>query len=127
MTVGQQSQQKTIHQILLSDHNVTDLLSDRWNPLPELSYFLRNFLRRFRTVCSDSLRTENVRSNRDQRPPAYLLLLASVRTGRRRGSLLSAGTQRQNDWQPGIGFSFADAGFEVTVKCFRNQLRIIYE
>jgi hypothetical protein len=50
MTVGQQSQQKTIHQILLPDHNVTDLLPERWNPLAQLSYFLRNFLRRFHTV-----------------------------------------------------------------------------
>jgi hypothetical protein len=55
MTVGQQSQQKTIHQILLPDHNVTDLLPERWNPLAQFSYFLRNFLRRFHTVCSDSL------------------------------------------------------------------------
>src|SRR5882724_2740687 len=70
MTVGQQSQQKTIHQILLLDHNVTDLLPDRRNPLAQLSYFLRNFLRRFHTVCSDSLGSENVRSNRDQLPPA---------------------------------------------------------
>jgi hypothetical protein len=45
MTVGQQSQQKTIHQILLPDHNVTDLLPERWNPLAQLSYFLCNFLR----------------------------------------------------------------------------------
>ena len=55
MTVGQQSQQKTIHQILLPDHNVTDLLPERWNPLAQFSYFLRNFLRRFHTVCSDIL------------------------------------------------------------------------
>jgi hypothetical protein len=30
-------------------------LPERWNPLAQLSYFLRNFLRRFHTVCSDSL------------------------------------------------------------------------
>jgi len=34
---------------------VTDLLPERWNPLAQLSYFLRNFLRRFHTVCSDIL------------------------------------------------------------------------
>jgi hypothetical protein len=45
MTVGQQAQQKTIHQILLPDHNVTNLLPERWNPLTQISYFLRNFLR----------------------------------------------------------------------------------
>ena len=50
MTVGEQSQQKTIHQILLPDDNVTDLLAERRNPLAQLSYFLRNFLRRFHTV-----------------------------------------------------------------------------
>src|SRR4249919_1485901 len=55
MTVGQQTQQKTIYQILLPDHNVTNLLPERWNPLAQFSYFLRNFLRRFHTVCSDSL------------------------------------------------------------------------
>src|SRR5262249_8516168 len=50
VTVGQQSQQETIHQILLPDHNVTNLLPERWNPLAQLSYFLRNFLSRFHTV-----------------------------------------------------------------------------
>jgi hypothetical protein len=30
-------------------------LPERWNPLAQLSYFLRNFLRRFHTVCSDIL------------------------------------------------------------------------
>jgi hypothetical protein len=55
MTVSQQSQQKTIYQVLLPDHNVTNLLPERWNPLAQFSYFLRNFLRRFHTVCSDSL------------------------------------------------------------------------
>ena len=55
VTVGQQSEQKPIHQILLPDHNVTDLLAKRWNPLAQFSHFLRNFLRRFHTVCSDSL------------------------------------------------------------------------
>src|SRR5690242_1623385 len=64
MAVSEQSQQKTIYQILLSDHNVTNLLPKRWHPLAQFSYFLRNFLRRFHTVCSDSLRSENVRSNR---------------------------------------------------------------
>jgi hypothetical protein len=53
VTVGQQSQQKTIHQILLPDHDVANLLPERWNPLAQFSYFLRNFLRRFHTVSSD--------------------------------------------------------------------------
>src|SRR5204862_5918749 len=64
MTVGEQSQQKTIHQILLPDDNMTNLLPERWHPLTQLSYFLRNFLSRFHTVCSDTLGSENVRSNR---------------------------------------------------------------
>jgi hypothetical protein len=55
MTIGEQSEQKTINQILLPDHNVTNLLTERWNPLAQLSHFLRDFLRRFHTVCSDSL------------------------------------------------------------------------
>jgi hypothetical protein len=62
MTVGEESQQKPIHQILLSDHNVTNLLPERGNPLAQLSYFLRDFLRRLHTVCSDNLAAENVRS-----------------------------------------------------------------
>src|SRR3954463_2562775 len=55
MAVGEQSQQKTIYQILLSDHNVTNLLPECWHPLAQFSYFLRDFLRRFHTLCSDSL------------------------------------------------------------------------
>src|SRR4029077_8113866 len=37
------------------------------------------------------------------------------------------GSQRQNYRQAGIGFSFADTGFEVTAICFGHRLRIIYE
>jgi hypothetical protein len=70
MTVGQQSQQKTIHQILLPDHNVTDLLPERWNPLAQLSYFLRNFLRRFHTVCSDILAARMFDQNKINCQPA---------------------------------------------------------
>ena len=50
MTIGQQSQQKAVHQIFLTHHNVSDLLAERRNPLTQLSHFLRNFLRRFHTV-----------------------------------------------------------------------------
>jgi hypothetical protein len=50
MTVGEQSEQKPIHQILLTHHNMTNLLAERRNPLPQLPHFLRNFLRRFHTV-----------------------------------------------------------------------------
>src|SRR5512144_704310 len=38
-----------------------------------------------------------------------------------------AGTQRQNNRQSGIRFSFADASFEVTAICFGHEPRIIYE
>jgi len=41
---------------------VTNLLPERWHPLTQLSYFLRNFLSRFHTVCSDKFGSENVRS-----------------------------------------------------------------
>jgi tetratricopeptide (TPR) repeat protein len=55
MTISQESEQKAIHQILLPNDNVTDLLPKGRNPLAQFSYFLRDFLRRFHTVCSDSL------------------------------------------------------------------------
>jgi hypothetical protein len=50
MAVREQSEQKAVHQILLSDDNVSDLLAERRNPLPQLAHFLRNFLGRFHTV-----------------------------------------------------------------------------
>jgi hypothetical protein len=54
MTIGQKSEQKAIHQILLPHDNVSDLLPKAWNPLAQFSYFLRNFRRRFHTVSSDT-------------------------------------------------------------------------
>jgi len=81
MTVGQQSQQKTIHQILLPDHNVTDLLPDRWNPLAQLSNFLRIFLRRFIRSAQTVLAARMFDSNRDQLPT---LTLCFCRTFERR-------------------------------------------
>ena len=63
--LASKSEQKAIHQILLPHDNATNLLPKAWNPLAQLSYFLRNFLRRFHTVWSDTFGSENVRSNRD--------------------------------------------------------------
>jgi hypothetical protein len=54
VTIREQPKEKTIHQIFLAYDNVTDLLAERWNPLTQLPNFLRNFLRRFHTVSSDT-------------------------------------------------------------------------
>ena len=50
MTIGEQPEQKPVHQIFLAHDNVADLLTERRNPLAQLTYLLRNFLRRFHTV-----------------------------------------------------------------------------
>src|SRR5438105_9154105 len=50
MTIGEKSEQETVHQIFLAHYNVGDLLAKRRNPLPQFPHFLRNFLRRFHTV-----------------------------------------------------------------------------
>jgi hypothetical protein len=69
-----------------------DLLPERRNPLAQLSNFLRNFLRRFHTVWSDTIGSENVRSNGDHDHTVFtpfgepFELLDSA-------TLLSAGTQ----------------------------------
>ena len=62
MTISEQTQQKAIHQILLAYNNMSDLLAERRNPLSQLPHFLRNFLRRFHMVWSDTYGCENVRS-----------------------------------------------------------------
>jgi hypothetical protein len=54
VAIREQPKEKTIHQIFLAYDNVTDLLAERWNPLAQLPNFLRNFLRRFHTVSSDT-------------------------------------------------------------------------
>ena len=50
MTIGEQTEQKAVDQILLANHNVSNLLPERRNPLAQFSHLLRNLLRRFHTV-----------------------------------------------------------------------------
>jgi len=49
MTISEQPEEETIHQIFLAYDHVTNLLAEPWNPLAQLPNFLRNFLRRFHT------------------------------------------------------------------------------
>ena len=51
MTIRKQPEQKPVHQIFLAHHNVAHLLTEPWNPLAQLSHFLRDFLRRFHKMC----------------------------------------------------------------------------
>jgi hypothetical protein len=74
VTIGKESEQQSIHQIFLAYDNATDLLAEPRNPLAQLTNFLRNFLRRFHTVSSDTQARENVRSNVPQ--PADFLLIS---------------------------------------------------
>jgi hypothetical protein len=50
MTIGEQTEQKTIDQIFLAYDNLSNLLADGGNPLAQFSHFLRNLLRRFHTM-----------------------------------------------------------------------------
>jgi hypothetical protein len=77
VTIREQPQHEAIHQILLADDNVTDLLTERWNPLTQFANFLRNFLRRFHTVSSDTHARGNVRLNVPQRADFPLISLAN--------------------------------------------------
>src|SRR5439155_16693096 len=77
MTISEQPEEETIHQIFLAYHNVTDLLAEPRNPLAQLPNFLRNFLRRFHTVSSDTRARENVRSNVSQLADFLLISLAN--------------------------------------------------
>ena len=45
VTVGEQAEQEPVHQIFLSDDDVTDLLAQRRNPLSQLLDLLGNLLR----------------------------------------------------------------------------------
>jgi hypothetical protein len=88
MTIREEAEQQSIHQIFLAYHNVTDLLAESRNPLAQLPNFLCNFLRRFHTVWSDTHPRENVRSNVPQLADFLLISLANplLPTGPRRAS-----------------------------------------
>src|SRR5436853_6502616 len=77
MTISEQPEEETIHQIFLAYDNVTDLLAEPRNPLAQLPNFLRNFLRRFHTVSSDTYARENVRSNVSQLADFLFIWLAN--------------------------------------------------
>jgi hypothetical protein len=58
MTIRKQPEQKPVHQIFLAHDNVADLLPEPWNPLAQLSHFLRDFLRRFHKMCFETNTSE---------------------------------------------------------------------